>query len=68
MIDYLYSNRGIMEKDNYFKDLLSPFLGDGLFFAPTNDIWRDRRKSITAVLYKKKLLHFYEDARKLLID
>ena len=55
-----------VEKNKFFDKshlshrLMKPLVGDGILFAPTNENWNIRRKTITAAFYKEKLLKMVE--------
>jgi cytochrome P450 len=68
MVDCLFTTRDLVEKDTYTRDLLFPLLGNGLFFVPTDEVWKNKRKAITSGLYKQRLLQFYKDAKRLIVD
>jgi hypothetical protein len=68
VVEHLYVTKDIIGKDDFMRDLLAPMIGGGLFFVPTDEVWKSKRKSISSGLYKGKLNNFLAQARPLVLE
>ena len=61
---YVRYNR-YFDKSGRFKNLLYDFFGNGLLFIESNELWREKRKHLSAAFYKEKMIAMLETVTEL---
>ena len=57
LLDDLYVNKNkYFDKDIKLKNVLNDIMGDTIVFAPSNELWSQKRKSISLAFYKEKMI------------
>lgn len=67
MMNELYQTKNkIFDKHPLVRNCMKPLLGDTIIFAETTDDWSQRRKSLSTIFYKEKMIRMVDTIKNVI--
>lgn len=69
LLDDLYVKKNkYFDKEVKMKNLLNEIIGDSIVFAPSNEVWSNKRKRLSQAFYKDKMIKMLQIVIKLTLE
>ena len=64
MVNEMYVTKNkFFDKHQAIGNSLYPLVGDSILFQKSNEIWREKRRALSSVFYKNKMIRMVENIK-----